>query len=361
MSEHLSRAARPPKTRADRLVLDRVSDIKELAEEWSLLAQRSGNVFATPEWIAAWWRHFGGGRELVLTGCRDVEGRLVAVLPLYVWRRRPLRILRFVGHGPGDELGPVCAPEDRPRAAGALVDALEGERFDVLVAELLPQAGMWGSLLPGSRRLTTTGSPLISLQGKTWDDILAACSRGLRQRVRRLERALRREHDVRFRLADDPARLDADLDVLFRLHAARWGSAGSTFLATEPFQREFAARAAARGWLRLWFLEIDGAARAAWLGFRFAGAECYYQAGRDPAWDGRSVGFVLLVYTIRAAVEDGAAEYRFLRGGEDYKYRFASSDPGLETVALARSPLGAAAVRLLEGYVTVRRLVGARR
>jgi len=343
------------------LELERVDDVAILQDEWAALAERSGNVFGTPEWIGTWWRHFGRGRELVLSTCRDAGADLVAVLPLYVWRRRPLRILRFLGHGAGDELGPVCAREDRPRAAAALLEVLAGERFDVLLAELLPQAGAWTSLLPGSRRLTTTGSPLLHLQGMTWERILAGCSSNLRQRARRLERALRRKHDVRFRLADDPARLAGDLDLLFRLHAARWGSAGSTFLATEQFQREFAALAAARGWLRLWFLELDGIARAAWLGFRFAGAECYYQAGRDPDWDRSSVGFVLLVHTMRAAVEDGASEYRFLRGGEDYKYRFATADPGLETLALGRGWAGAAALRLLGPYAALRRAAGRRR
>lgn len=340
---------------AQGLLLERVDDLGLVRAEWSSLAERSGNVFATPEWITTWWKHFGGDRELAVFACRDAGAGLVAVLPLYRWRSRPLRILRFLGHGAGDELGPVCAREDEARAASALLWALEKERCDLLIAELLPRAGSWRFLLPGSVPLTTTGSPVLALRGMTWDGILASCSRNLRQRARRLERSLARDHDLRFRLAGDPASLDADLDLLFRLHRARWGNRGSTFAATEPFQREFAALAAARGWLRLWFLEVDGAARAAWLGFRFAGAECYYQAGRDPHWDRRSVGFVLLVHTMRAAVEDGAAEYRFLRGGEEYKYRFATDDPGLETLALGRGLAGGAAARLLAPYAALRR------
>jgi CelD/BcsL family acetyltransferase involved in cellulose biosynthesis len=137
--------------------------------------------------------------------------------------------------------------------------------------------------------------------------------------------------------------LDEGLDTLFRLHALRWGS-GTTFARTEAFQREFAAAAAARGWLRLWLLELDGRPAAAWLGFRYAGAECYYQAGRDPSLDQGSVGFVLLTHTVRAALENGARDYRFLRGGESYKYRFASADPGLETIAVPRGAAGGAAL-----------------
>jgi CelD/BcsL family acetyltransferase involved in cellulose biosynthesis len=77
---------------------------------------------------------------------------------------------------------------------------------------------------------------------------------------------------------------------------------------------------------------------AAWYGLRFAGTESYYQAGRNPAWDHRSVGFVLLAHSIRSAFDDGVQEYRFLRGQEAYKYRFAEEDAGLETIALTRGP-----------------------
>jgi CelD/BcsL family acetyltransferase involved in cellulose biosynthesis len=91
-------------------------------------------------------------------------------------------------------------------------------------------------------------------------------------------------------------------------------------------------------------LELDGTPRAAWYGFRYAGAESYYQAGRDPSLDRYSVGFVLLLHSIREAFEDGMSEYRFLHGGEAFKYRFATDDPGLVTVACGLTPLGTAAL-----------------
>jgi len=47
---------------------------------------------------------------------------------------------------------------------------------------------------------------------------------------------------------------------------------------------------------------------------------------------------------VRAAQQDGLREYRFGRGGEEFKYRFTGDDPGLETLALTRGALGAAAV-----------------
>ena len=88
------------------------------------------------------------------------------------------------------------------------------------------------------------------------------------------------------------------MGTLLRLHAARWEDASAAFEPElEAFHREFAAVALERGWLRLWICEVDGSPVAAWYGLRYAGCECFYQSGRDPAWDEHSVGFVLLAHT----------------------------------------------------------------
>jgi CelD/BcsL family acetyltransferase involved in cellulose biosynthesis len=327
----------------------------DLRDDWERLAAASGNVFATPDFAELWLERYGAGAEPRLYAVRDGGGEVQAILPLVLRRRGPLRLLRWVGHGPGDELGPVCAPESRALAVDALRQVLAGGGFDVFVGEQLPP---WAADGVG-RELGREGSPLLLLEGRTWDDVLAARSRNFREQVRRRERKLAREHELHYRLADD-ASLDDDLETLFRLHRARWGRDDTNFARREPFYRALARRALDRGRLRLWLLELDGAPRAAWLGFRFEGAESYYQLGRDPAWDAASVGFVLLSHTIRAAAEDGMREYRFLRGDESYKYRFANGDPGLETVALARGGVGAlavsAALALREARRALRRL-----
>jgi CelD/BcsL family acetyltransferase involved in cellulose biosynthesis len=188
-------------------------------------------------------------------------------------------------------------------------------------------------------------SPTLLIGGRSFDEFLASRSKNFREQVRRRERKLRREHEVELRLTD-ASRLEADLDTLFRLHAARWSEGESSALAgsRERFHRDFARRALERGWLRLWVLDADGAPRAAWYGFRFAQMDWYYQSGRDPEWERESVGFVLMSHTIRQAFDDGMTEYRLLRGGEEYKGRFASDDPGLETLAVPRSLRGRGAI-----------------
>ena len=263
-------------------------------------------------------------------------------------------VLRFLGHGHSDELGPVCAPPDREAAAEALRQTIESGKSDLFLGNDLPGAFDWADRL-GGRVLERTESPVARFEGESWDDFVGARSTKLRRRLRYYERGLA-AHGLEYRLATDPARLEADLDTLFGLHAARWGES-PWFAPARDFHEEFAAIALERGWLRLWFLELDGKAAAGWLGYRFAGVESHYQSGRDPAWDKASVGIVLLAHTMREALADGIEEYRFLRGGEDYKRRFATDDPGVVTVGRATSARGRAALAVRTARRRVRRLI----
>lgn len=316
--------------------VERLEGVDAIADEWDALAERSGSIFSTALWSRLWWRHFGRDRELLLHAARSADGSLAVVLPLYAWRRRLPRVLRYLGHGPGDELGLVHAGGDREVAAEALRTTLDTLDWDVFLGEQMPGQEGWSDLLDG-RTWRREASPTLHLPG-TWDDYLAGRSANFRQQLRHREEALAREGQVVTRLAD-PTTLEDDLDALFALHRARWGSAGSDF-DDAPFHREVARAALERGWLRLWLLELDGRPLAAWHGFQVGSVASYYQAGRDPAYDRLSVGFVLLAHSIRAALAEGALEYRFGRGDESFKARFTDVDPGLEAVALTRGVTG---------------------
>ena len=326
------------------VTLAELGDLESARPDWTRLAEASGNLFSTWEWADAWWRHLGHGRPLHLVACRDAGGAAFAILPFYLARRAPARTLRFVGHGPADRLTPLCAPADRERTAAALRRALD-ERvggWQLAVAERLPGEEHWAEAL-GERPLRTEASPTLVAEGRDWDGFLRSRSRNFREQARRRERRLARDHELAYRLTSGPAELERDYETLVRLHRLRWGEGSSSFVPPrDALHRDFAAAALERGWLRLWTLELDGRPAASWLGYRFGGCEWYYQAGRDPALEREAVGFVLMAHTVRAALDDGVREYRLLLGGEAYKDRFATADPGLETVVFARGPAGRA-------------------
>jgi CelD/BcsL family acetyltransferase involved in cellulose biosynthesis len=328
------------------VVIEPIPDLAAARQDWSDLADAAGSPFSTWEWADVWYRHLGGGRPLLLHRCRAADGRVAAILPLYLSTRRPARTLRLLGHGPADQLAPVCAPADRDLAAAGLRRALD-ERvggWQVAVLDRLPGDESWSEPI-GGRVVHRESSPALVAEGRDWEAFLASRSRNFRDQARRRERRLAREHDLSFRLSDDPERLDADLDTLLRLHDARWEGGTRSFVPPlDALHRDFARAALGRGWLRLWLLELGGHPAAVWLGYRMGGVEWYYQAGRDPAFEREAVGFVLMNHTIREALNDGMREYRLLIGGEGYKDRYANADRGVETAMLSRGPRGAAAV-----------------
>jgi perosamine synthetase len=343
--ERIIDAASPRPKRRNALRIEGVEGFSGLQDAWTGLAEASGNIFATWEWNSIWWRHFGTRRALATYICTDSTGAPKAILPLHRGTSGGLRLVRFIGHRQADHLSPICAPHDRAVAATALRAALDQEKFDVFIGDKMGADEGWGALV-GGRVLRRTGSPVIRYHGRSWEEFLHSRSANFREQVRRRERKLRREHELALRLCERQEHLKDDLATLFRLHAGRWESGDGTWFSESAaaFHSEFAACALDRGWLRLWILEVDGTPAAAWYGFRYGGAEFYYQAGRDLAHERSSVGFVLLAHTIREALEDGMEEYRFLEGAEPYKYRFATDDAGLETIGLSRGVRGGAAL-----------------
>lgn len=326
------------------------TDLAPVREDWQRLAALTGSPFASWEWASVWWRHFGEGGELRLLVVRDVSGATVGILPLYRARNGPLRTLRFVGHFPADELRPICAPEDAAAVGSRCREQLADEGdWDLFLAERLPASAGLDRAVEG-RRLDHESMPELGLETSDWDEFLAGKSSNFRSQARRKERRLQRDHDLRYRLCQEPAELPEMMATLFDLHRRAWtakGEPGAFGEDLESFHLEFAAAALERGWLRLWIAELDGAPAAAWYGFRIGGVDSFYQGGRDPERERDSIGFVLMTHTVRDAVEHGVHTYRLLLGAEEYKARFANRDPGVETVVASRDLRGALAARAL--------------
>ena len=330
------------------LRMEPVDSLGAVREPWTALARHGQNVFATWEFASTWWKHFGRGRTLLTVAGIDAADEVAAIFPCYLWKRHPLRVVRFLGNGAGDVLGPICRPDQRPYMAGAVRRLLDRPpwSWDVFVGENLPGDEPWADHLQG-RVLRHEGNPVARLTG-SFDDYLRGRSANFRQQARARDRRLHDRYAVRFRLCTDPDRLDRDLDTLFLLHRRRFGRHSAFTGARSGFHRDFAHVALERGWLRLWILELDGRCVAGFYGFRVGGVESYYQSGREPALDRESLGMVMLTHAIRAAASDGIQTFSLLRGQERYKYRFATEDHGLDTVCTTRGRVAAAALRALE-------------
>jgi CelD/BcsL family acetyltransferase involved in cellulose biosynthesis len=149
---------------------------------------------------------------------------------------------------------------------------------------------------------------------------------GLKPRMRsKVRQALRRaeERGARFAWADDPLRLDGQLEELFDLHTRRWRAAGGegSFgdVRRRNFYRALFPDYLRRGLLRLARLEQDGRTVAVQAGFVTEGRYYQLQEGYDPELEEQRPATALRARMTAALIEEGVHTYDFMAGSSQHK------------------------------------------
>ena len=311
-----------------------------LRKEWDelFLAGGGGNPFLSWEWQFTYWRTFAQRRPLWILEARDRADGLAGLLLLSArsWlgstRRWCLLTNGLTGTDALDVLArPGFGPPVREAFAHALGAALP--RWDLVDLEDLPcgsasVAAFRAALQPRGVKVSVeprSVCPAFALRG-TFAEHLAGFRR--RETYQRRRRWLERQPGYRITVVASPQEARPAMADFLRLHHLRWdpegGSEGIPRGAVEEFHRELAPLLAARGWLRLYRLEVGGRAIAAVYGLELARRFYYYQSGMDPAWAARSPGLVLIGRTVEDAYARGLTDYDFLRGMEPHKLDWAS-------------------------------------
>jgi CelD/BcsL family acetyltransferase involved in cellulose biosynthesis len=189
-------------------------------------------------------------------------------------------------------------------------------------------------------------SPWISCAG-SWDDYAAGLGAKMRREVRRRRRLLEWTGALTIEVLDGSERLDTLLDEGFAVEAAGWKGDGGTAIvshvATARFYREVAAWAAARGWLRLGFLHLDGRALA--FDFAIEAGRVHYllKTGFDAGHRASAPGKLLRAEMIRRAFDGPALSYEFLGANEPWKREWTTRQRDLRRLdAFPRSVPGVA-------------------
>lgn len=326
------------------VVHDNAGAIATLADEWRKLADAdpSATVFHSPEFAETWCSEFGQGRTLRITEIRDGRA-LVGLAPLSLEEDG---VLRFLGDlETTDYLGPISRPEDRDAVSAEIANAIRSSR-DWELCELhgLAETSGWPKKLAEAAR--AAGMPVeeevqemcprIALPS-SFDEYLAALPGKLRHEIRRKARRLERTiGSFTIRISDRDT-LERDLDTFFALHRSSQGPKGK-FLheGMASFFTRFAQTLMALGDMRLILLEADGRALAGAYCFIDRATWAMYNSAFDHALRELAPGMVLVGESIRLAVEAGCDTFDFLRGSEEYKYRFGAVDLPLIQLALQR-------------------------
>ena len=324
-------------------VLDSDAAVYALAPEWAVLWARLPDrlPFTAPAWLLPWWRQFGTGQPRVATLRRD--GRLAAVLPLYVLDESGGRKLLPIGAGLSDYQDVLAEPGVDPSPLLHAVLARDGGLDVCDLIEVPPGSALHGLVAPpGWAMQWSVGSPCpvlaLSAAGLT-GTVPAGQLRKLRMNRHRAGRGgvVVREGAA----ADTLPGLHAEL---IRLHQARWTRAGEAGVLADPavlaLHRDAAPALLQAGALRLEVLRVDGAVVAAIMALLAPGRILFYLSGYDAAHGFISPGTLLLGAMLEDAAAEGRTEAHFLRGQEGYKYAWGAVDRMNATCSLRPVPSG---------------------
>ena len=338
----------------DFTLLRRFPDLDPSPDEWNtLVAQSVNNVpFLRWEYLRTWWETRGGGEwpqsELTLVTARQ-EGHLTGIAPLFSTRNRDgLPSLMLLGSIEiSDYLDLIVRPADLPEFLPGLLDFLasspEVPAWQVLDWHNISEAS---PMLPALKAAAEASgwnfsqeriyhAPAIPLPGN-FELYLSGIDKKQRHEIRRKMRRAAEAGGVRWYIVDDPEKLDAEVDAFMALMAD--DSAKAAFL-TEAMRRQMhlSCRAAFENdWLQLAFMEVDGQKAAGYLNFDYMNRIWVYNSGIDRRFLELSPGWVLLGHLLQWANENGRSEFDFMRGEEEYKYRFGAVDRFLVRVRLSR-------------------------
>ncbi len=311
------------------------------ADQWDQLvtASRLPSPFLTYTWQAAWWRHFGAKRSLHLLASIDGD-RLLGVAPLMKERIRvkmvPVRRFTFVGTGLSDRLDFLYHKKGWS-FLNAVLEHLtrEFQTWDLLqfneVPEQSPTVGNLRHLarkygLPLETRVQSV-CPYLTLTR----DVLAryedsAKGRRIGRATRKLARAGTVGHLWSHRARDPEYILETATAVDARSHKVDKG--WSLFL--EPASRAFITDVfqgfAPRGLIEFHVLTMDGRPMTYDLSFALGGRVMSYNTAFAQDLGTLSPGMCVTDLAIRTFLTLGFKEFDLLRGGEIYKYIWASAE-----------------------------------
>jgi CelD/BcsL family acetyltransferase involved in cellulose biosynthesis len=321
-----------------------VDDMHELSTSWNRIVDSSSIQvpFLRYEYQRTWWETKGGGEwknaDLAIAAAYQ-DQNLVGVAPMFfsLNKENEPALLLIGSIEVSDYLDVVIAPENNKTFIHELFDFLDS-----------PEAPPWKvidwcNLLENSPTLPSLEaaaikkkweyrcerlqhSPRILLPGD-WEAYLAGIDKKQRHEIRRKIRRLEESGiPTRFYIVEDKSTLRAEGESFMALMAQ--DAEKEAFLA--PSMREFLHSVIQCAFdehcLQLAFLEIEGKKAAGYLNFYYLDRVWVYNSGLNRQFNEYSPGWVLLAYLVRWAIEHHAKEFDFMRGDEEYKYRFGAID-----------------------------------
>jgi CelD/BcsL family acetyltransferase involved in cellulose biosynthesis len=326
----------------------------ELKPEWdTLLANGICHVpFLRFDSLQTWWNTRGGGEwpqdsRLVIILAHDGD-RLVGIAPCFIADCAGRKTFMLLGSLEiFDYLDLLVKPQHTAAFTRGLIEYIRTDlsaeygfkrvEFDNIpdnspslkaLRNACQEIGIEFSTEPLSR------SPYISLNGD-YEEYLAGLDKKQRHEMRRkMRRLLELPQGSDWYIASDPNTIENEIEEFLRLMA--FDEEKKKFLTPAMVEqmRLSMLDAFKHKYLQLAFLTIGGQKAAAYLDYDFNNRIWVYNSGIDPQFFEHSPGWVLLMHLIKWSIENGRFEFDFMRGNEDYKYKFGAIDRNVMQISI---------------------------
>ena len=314
-------------------------DFSEFSEStWNALVESSvaDTPFSRHEYLSEWWKTLGGGEwkdaELILISAREND-QLIGIAPLFIANYDGQRALMLVGSIEiSDYLDLIVRADDHARFLSGLLDFLASSLADGWSAlewyNLPDSSPTLAALKVESERLGWTyheeiyrPTPRIALNG-SFEEYLSRIDKKQRHEIKRKLRRAAESGRARFHVIDRTANIENEIEDFFHLmiqdpHKQQFLHPEMREQMTVTIRNAFHG-----GYLWLAFLEVDGVKAAASLNFDYRNKLWGYNSGVGREYMELSPGWVLLAHVIQWCCENNRYEFDFMRGDEEYKYRF---------------------------------------
>lgn len=324
--------------RSETIVVYRtLSELEDLRAAWRELQDNveGATVYTSFEWLTSWWKAFHSDGEMYVVGVWN-ESNLVALVPL-LYRNESL-----LGHG--IRVLASWTNDHTPRM-DFLVAPSSAWALDEVAKHLAEKAPRWNTLvmdvsLSGSQvgelanRLCSLGCSQGSEESvaspylpgpASWKELEDSLSKSTRKKTKQRANRLARDEALNVKMG-----VDADsMDAVCKVARKSWQhlKAGTSIDSeADPKQREFyrllALAAAARGWLRLPILELDGQAVAFQYNLEHSGVIYHLKAGFDEELGKLAPGQLLNIAVLKDMIADGLDEYDFAGNAGHHKLQW---------------------------------------
>jgi hypothetical protein len=327
----------------------------ELAEKWDELVLNSlhPNIFLTWAWVFIWVKWFVGNKRLNIIEVWD-DLHLIGILPLYIgsvelFPRISVRGLKYIGDGDvvfPDYLGPIIRKGRLESFLVCLEEVVASNKNDYRLMELadmnLSSDGSCCLVDVLCKRFQCDIkqgdiSPYIQFSGD-YSTFLAGLDSKRRNHIKRMEKKALNRFQVRLECYQDKDKVNEAFEIMVQVFrkATRGQDKAQGFMRKDylGFHQDVASTFAKNGWLRIYVLYFNDIPVAYLYGYLFDKGFWFYQTSYDLTFRDYSPGAVALQMVIKSVIDEGAKEFDFLRGDEEYKLKISDGHRQLTTAFL---------------------------